>query len=253
MTSKSCSGISNVRENGDFTDFGILCGDERIDVHRVVISGRSPVLYRACTSRFSEATSRTYRIDDFPLAVVERMVEYMYTGNYSDPDESNTSGSDAEELPVLLLHTTMASLADKYDIEGLVALATKKYTEALKNDRDFEKFLDSVPEIYGMPAELSQPLRDAAVVFARREVREAVDSWKAWSKFEEVVRDCPQFSKEFLCSVIRNPLKPMLGYCGRCQDDKTKVPVEVLQCRCTKCGKGGATLESGEWENFVAW
>ncbi|RSL41129.1 hypothetical protein CEP54_015916 [Fusarium duplospermum] len=189
MAPKSCSGISNVLENGDFIDFGILCRDERIDVHRVVISGRSPVFYRACTSRFSEATSRTYRIDDFPLAVVERMVEYMYTGDYSNPDnESNTSEGDAEELPVLLLHTTMTSLADKYDIQGLVALATEKYTEALKNDKDFEKFLDSVPKVYDMPAELSQPLRDAAVDFARREVRKAVDSWKAWSKFEEVVK-----------------------------------------------------------------
>lgn len=44
---------SSVRENGDFTDFAILCEEEKIDVHRVIISGKSSVFYRACTSRFS--------------------------------------------------------------------------------------------------------------------------------------------------------------------------------------------------------
>lgn len=45
--------VSSVRANGDFTDFAILCEEERIDVHRVIISGKSSVFYRACTSGFS--------------------------------------------------------------------------------------------------------------------------------------------------------------------------------------------------------
>lgn len=175
------------------------------------------------------------------------MVEYMYTGDYSSPDEDSTSEDNADHLPVLSVHTAMASLADKYDIKGLVALATERYTNTLKNDPDFEKFLDSVADIYRMPAEASQPLRDAAVEFARREARTAVDSWKGWDKFQEVLSDCPQFSKEFLCSIIQRPVMPILGHCGRCQQSGTKVPVEVLQCRCTNCGKTGATLDPQEW------
>ncbi|KAI8711510.1 BTB domain-containing protein [Fusarium sp. LHS14.1] len=246
MTPKPNSGIANVRANGDFTDFAILCEEEKIDVHRVIISGKSPVFYRACTSRFSEATSRTYRIDDFPLAVVERMVEYMYTGDYSSPDEDSTSEENVNHVPVLSVHTTMASIADKYDIQGLVALATEKYANTLENDPDFEKFLDSVADIYCIPAEISQPLRDAAVEFARSAARTAVDSWKGWDKLQEVLSDCPEFSKEFLCSVIQRPVMPILGHCDHCQNWGTKGPVEVLQCRCTNCGKTGGTL--GPWE-----
>ena len=174
------------------------------------------------------------------------MVEYMYTGNYSDPDEDSSSEDNADQVPVLSVHTAMASLADKYDITGLVALATQKYTNSLENDPDFEKFLGSVANIYRMPAEVSQPLRDAAVEFARREARTAVDSWKGWDKFQEVLSDCSQFSKEVLCSVIQRPVMPILGHCGRCQNWGTKVPVEVVQCRCTNCGFLDATVEP--WE-----
>ncbi|UPK99717.1 hypothetical protein LCI18_010652 [Fusarium solani-melongenae] len=243
-----------VRENGDFTDFCILCEDERIYVHRVVISGQSPVFYRACTSGFSEATSRTYKIDDYPLAVVSRMVEYMYTGDYSDPDEESTAEDDTDagkELPVLFLHTAMAALADKYDTQGLIALATEKYTQCLAKDRDFTKFLDSVPNIYHMPEEVSQPLREAAVKFARAEIRTAMGHGGSWHAFQEALEGFPDFSKELLCSILLNPLMPLEGHCGQgCTGRGKTVSVEVLQCRCKECGKGGARIKTekrGPW------
>ncbi|KAI8652070.1 BTB domain-containing protein [Fusarium sp. Ph1] len=254
MTPKSYSGMANVRANGDFTDFAILCEEERIDVHRVIISGKSSVFYRACTSRFSEATSRTYTIDDYPLAIVSRMVEYMYTDDYSDPDKESTTEDNTDggkELPVLFLHTAMAALADKYDIQGLIALATEKYTKCLAKNRDFAKFLDSIPNIYHMPAEASRPLREAAVEFARAEIRTAMDHGDSWHAIQEVLDDFPDFSKELLCSVLLNPLMPLEGHCGQsCTGWGKRVSVEALQCRCKKCGKGGAritTEKRGPW------
>ncbi|KAJ4328126.1 hypothetical protein N0V84_001497 [Fusarium piperis] len=234
MIPQCSAGMAGVRENGDFTDFAIICEEEIINVHRVVISGKSSVFYRACLSKFSEATSRTYKIDDYPLAAVRRMVEYMYTGDYSDPDEGTTDEDDANKLPVLFVHTALASLADKYDIEGLMALVTEKYAKALKDDPDVAKFLDSVPEIYSMPAEPSQPLRDAAVDFARREARTAIDSWMGWAKFGEILDSFPQFSKELLCSLIWRPLRVSPEFCERCRG---------WDNLCIECGTGGSAGE----------
>src|SRR5690348_18501714 len=122
------------------------------------------------------------------------MVEYMYTDDYSDPDEESTTEDDTDggnELPVLFLHTAMAALADKYDIQGLISLATEKYTKCLANDRDFAKFLDSIPNIYRMPTEASQPLRQAAVEFARAEIRTAMNHGDSWHAIQEVLDDFP--------------------------------------------------------------
>lgn len=180
------------------------------------------------------------------------MVEYMYTDDYSDPEEESMTEEEStteddtdggKELPVLFLHTAMAALADKYDIQGLIALATEKYTKSLANDRDFANFLDSIPNIYHMPAEASQPLREAAVEFARAEIRTAMNQGGSWQAFQEALDDFPEFSKELLCSVLLNPLMPLEGHCGQgCTGWGKRVSVEVLQCRCKKCGKGGARL-----------
>ncbi|KAM0431342.1 hypothetical protein ACHAPT_005317 [Fusarium lateritium] len=240
--------MANIRENGDFVDFAFLCRGERINVHRVIICKKSPVFYR-------EAKSRTYKIDDYPFAAVQGMVEYLYTGDYSEPEEKSTAEDDAEAppihdadaLPVLSLHTAMVSMADKYDINGLASLAVERYTRHLEKDRNFERFLDSVPGIYNMPAVLSQRLRDAAVAFARAEVRGVMADWTGWAAFQEVLDEFPEFSKALLCSIIERPLA-LQGKCRNfyCKELNKNVPVEVLQCRCKKCGKGGASVDEDE-------
>lgn len=134
----------------------------------------------------------------------------MYTGDYSSPRDSSTSEDDDEEFPVLLVHTTVAMLADKYDVQGLISLAARKYGQALEEDGDFEKFLESVPDIYGMPTEPSKALRDVAVEFARREVWAVMTSRDVWDRLDETLERFPRFSKDLLGLMLHGP-PPMTG------------------------------------------
>ncbi|EWG54752.1 hypothetical protein FVEG_17385 [Fusarium verticillioides 7600] len=143
------------RESGEFTDFAFTCEGETIPIHRIIVCSQSTVFHRACTGMFKEASSGIYDLNDHPLQVVNRMVEYLYTGVYEVPDNAG-----------LLTHATMFTLADKYGIGGLQEFAGGEYLECLYrydkfNNQDFTR---SITEVYKVPREVSKNLRNAALV-----------------------------------------------------------------------------------------
>lgn len=172
--------------------------------------------------------------------MVQLMVDYLYTGDYSvDMDESITENTKCES-PALSTHAVMHSLGDKYDIEGLRNLSIQKYCSELQGSLSVTDFFSSIPYVYTLTPESSRDLRDPVLAFARNLlggegpttlgfVRDAVD---------ELYVECPEFVKELLYSLLQNPL---LGYCP-CTGPRDTVPVEARECRCRKCGKSGVSL-----------
>jgi speckle-type POZ protein len=169
--------------------------------------------------------------------MVRRMVDFFYTGDYTEEPEEEDTGED--EIPVLSVHAAMFALADKYNIEGLTVLSAKKYSENLTKNPDIFNFLLSIPEVYNSTPTSSRGLRDRALAFAREKLPEALTSSDAKEGFDEVTAETPEFINELLYSFIHSPL---MGYCIHCGSDKP-VPVEPLQCRCKQCGKGGASTK----------
>lgn len=126
-----------------------VCEGQTINVHKIIICGQSTVFQRACTGEFKvplaakytfmpankvqEASSGIYDMNDYPLDVVNGMVEYLYTGIYAVPDDAD-----------LLTHATMFTLADKYGIGGLQELASKKYLECLDESCNYHDFASSI-------------------------------------------------------------------------------------------------------------
>jgi hypothetical protein len=172
--------------------------------------------------------------------MVQLMVDYLYTGDYSLETDETDQEPDTYSDSSLSIHAIMYSIGDKYDIEGLRRLSTRKYCEALQRDLYINDFFASIPYVYALTPESSRDLRDPALAFARNVlsgdgpttlsiVREA---------FDELVIECPEFVKELLYSALQSPL---LGYCP-CSGPRNMVPVEAQQCRCRKCGKDGASL-----------
>jgi hypothetical protein len=72
------------------------------------------------TYKAQEASSGVYDLNDHPLRVVNRIVEYLYTGIYDVPDDAGR-----------LTHATMFVLADKYGIGRLQEFAGGEYLECL--------------------------------------------------------------------------------------------------------------------------
>ncbi|KAF5718243.1 hypothetical protein FMUND_5339 [Fusarium mundagurra] len=128
--------MQKARESGEFTDFALICNGQTINVHKIIICGQSTVFQRACSGKFKlllsdkhtfmaankvqEASAGIYDMYDHPLDVVNRMVEYLYTGAYEIPEDAD-----------LFTHASRFTLAGKYGIDGLQALTSKKYLECL--------------------------------------------------------------------------------------------------------------------------
>jgi len=161
--------------------------------------------------------------------MVRRFVDYLYTGNYK-------VGS-TDSCFALSVHATMFAFGDKYLIEGLKDLSVKKYSDVLDRETDTAAFLRSLPDVYTMTPESARGLRDKAVWFARERLAAAHCSPEITSVFEKVADDVPEFTKDLLTSFLQ---QPCVGRCWDCGRNKL-VAVDVLQSRCKKCGKGGAT------------
>ncbi|KAH7114703.1 hypothetical protein B0J13DRAFT_460057, partial [Dactylonectria estremocensis] len=203
----------------------------------IIICSQSPVFRAACTGSFKEASSQTYNMDSHPLPVVQRLVDYLYTGDYSE--KLNEADIDDEDHQCeLSFHAVMFALANKYDIEGLEALSAKKYAKELRKDSDVSNFLLSIPDVYNLTPGSSRGLRDLALEFAREKLGAFLTSTEAQDVFNDIADDNPEFIRELLSSFLRAPL---MGICFNCGHGKP-VPVEVLQCRCRECGKGGASI-----------
>ncbi|KAI6758667.1 hypothetical protein HG530_010907 [Fusarium avenaceum] len=228
------------RNDSESTDFTFTCQGRDIRVHKIIICINSLGITFITTNDHQEALSGTYDLTSDESDMVQLMVDYLYTGDYSletgEADEEPETYGDSS----LSIHAIMYSIGDKYDIEGLRHLSTKKYCEVLKGDLYINDFFSSIPYVYDLTPETSRDLRDPALAFARNVlsgdgpttlsiVREA---------FDELVIECPEFVKELLYSALQSPL---LGYC-ECSGPRNMVPVEAEQYRCRECGKGGASL-----------
>ncbi|KAF5581144.1 hypothetical protein FPCIR_10319 [Fusarium pseudocircinatum] len=250
--------MQKARESGEFTDFAFVCQGQTINVHKIIICAQSTVFQRACTGKFKvplavkdtfmpanktqEASSGTYDLNDHPLDVVNRMVEYLYTGTYEIPEDAD-----------LFTHASMFTLADKYGIGGLQALASKKYLECLDESCDYHDFASSISQVYKLPEETSKTLRVGALVMARENLGTALSATELGEVIDEFLYDCPEFARDLLKLSLRFPL---MGTCSNsaCESGGA-VPIEVLQCRCRKCGKGGASAGLGlrSWSKILEY
>ncbi|XEV01520.1 hypothetical protein FSHL1_006807 [Fusarium sambucinum] len=223
------------REAGDFTDFAFVCEGQTISVHKVIICTQSPVFRAACTGSFKEASSQVYNMDAYSLSTVQRMVDYFYTGDYAEESEQGFADDDIDHLSCLSIHVAMFALAHTYDINGLEVLSAKKYSRRLSQDQDVYSLFATIPDIYNLTPSSSRGLRDEVLSFARQKLPILLTNSSTKEAFDQLTDKSPEFIKELLDTFLRNPI---MGTCYHCNDKL--VPVEALQCRCMKCGKGGA-------------
>ncbi|EXJ58153.1 hypothetical protein A1O7_05578, partial [Cladophialophora yegresii CBS 114405] len=64
------------------SDFKITCKDAEFKVHRLAISGASPMLRAACNGAFEEATSGKIEFPDDDPVILARVIDFMCTSNY---------------------------------------------------------------------------------------------------------------------------------------------------------------------------
>ncbi|KAM5386330.1 hypothetical protein ACJA88_002480 [Fusarium oxysporum] len=105
--------MQKAQKAGQFTDFAFLCKGKKIPVHKIIIFAQSKVFNAACTSDFKEARSGVYDLSEYPLELVEMMVDYFYVGHYDNPIRVASKLS-------LSMHSSMLALADKKATKRLI-------------------------------------------------------------------------------------------------------------------------------------
>lgn len=171
------------------------------------------------------------------------MVDYMYTGEYGDwsaeaNEEANLRQEDGPCLSdSIVLHATMASLADMYLIDGMRNLAESRFKSALQKTTKACQLLDSVPDVYALEAEACKKFRKSIVLRMRLlTARGSNEGVTAYGR--DVMTRVPEFALDVATSFLH---EPVLGHCSACGEDEC-VPVLPLQCRCQRCHRGGARI-----------
>lgn len=80
--------------------------------------------------------------------------------DYESYDEDDVVG---EEESHLLLHTRVYSLAEKYDIPSLKALAQRKFEMAMACYYDSSEFAEAIEEVYCSTIDSDRGLRDVVL------------------------------------------------------------------------------------------
>ncbi|KAK4141204.1 uncharacterized protein C8A04DRAFT_39243 [Dichotomopilus funicola] len=158
--------------SGNYSDLTITCQGKSYRVHKAIVCPRSGFFTAACSGEFKAN-------DD--SEAVDAMINYIYCLNYdlnrADPSrvgEDRAAGTaafqeappdqtPASTRPDLLAHAKVFTLAEKYLISGLKALALQKFVASVSGGFDVDDFLDAVQQVYRSTLEEDGGLREIIV------------------------------------------------------------------------------------------
>lgn len=115
--------LAKTLEDEGSSDITVLCQDNSIRVHKLILSARSPVFKAMLTSDMVERTQGVIHIEDASVEVVRAMVRYMYTAKVEH---------DFDRIKELLV------LANKYQVLELVNYCSSRIFESLSEDNALE-------------------------------------------------------------------------------------------------------------------
>ena len=140
-----------------------------------------------------------------PLPLVRQLVEYFYTGEYDGAVKESNKNQDPPTSE-LQFHARMFLLADKYSIEGLKVLSSRKYCARLNRISGGEEFLNSIPDVYTLGFLSRKPLVDGVVKFARNHLRRYAVEASTRAIYDQVAAEVPEFVKDVLDVYLKTPL-----------------------------------------------
>ncbi|KAK4561424.1 hypothetical protein LTR86_004742 [Recurvomyces mirabilis] len=137
-------GVAELYENGDFTDFTILCGQHLFSVHKTVICAQSRYFRSACSEKFAEGSKNSIDLKatgsdnddggcDDPEAI-KLMVHFFYYAEYEAPSLSDWPiDQPISKRAVKTSNKTGLSSADAREV------AKKRKPKAPQSDEDDDR------------------------------------------------------------------------------------------------------------------
>ncbi|KAF4949830.1 hypothetical protein FGADI_8627 [Fusarium gaditjirri] len=90
--------LSTLLHSEKFSDMTIICGGRQFKAHRAVVCTQSPFFDKAMSGDYVESTSRSIELPEDDPDALERFLEFLYTGTYSDGVNSTWGKPSKEAL-----------------------------------------------------------------------------------------------------------------------------------------------------------
>ncbi|EXK33757.1 hypothetical protein FOXG_02915 [Fusarium oxysporum f. sp. lycopersici 4287] len=163
------------------SDVIVTCDGQEFKAHRVILSAHSKCFTKALNGDWKESSERKIDIKDFDPSVVEAMLRFIYSFEYS-----NTYGTSS-----MVFDAQMWQIADKYDIPALMAESKKKFEIAVTTGWSMDDFPMAVTIVYdsALPG-----LRDIVVETASNNI----DKLICKDGFCELMRATPHFTADLI-------------------------------------------------------
>ncbi|RLL94481.1 hypothetical protein CFD26_103110 [Aspergillus turcosus] len=203
--------------NPAYSDLSIICGDKVFPAHRIIICPQSKYFEDACKAKF-EGEKGEIKINDRDETLVEKMLQFVYTGDYTRDITPETQESvtlmhlfhivDAKEkktAPVIArashFHAQMYAQGDYFQIEGLKAKAKERFEKTFLNSSTKDSFAATVTEVYTSTAEDDRGLRDIVVQLTRNNLPQ-LRSGQNPILSDQLLKLVPQFMLDICVSAM---------------------------------------------------
>ncbi|KAI0996112.1 hypothetical protein K3495_g12069 [Podosphaera aphanis] len=144
---KLLSRISGLFNNQKYSDVTIKIYEVVFYAHQVVICTQSEYFEKAFRNGWQESIevgTKTIEFKEGSGAAYWRVLEYLYTGAYSD----HLSTDEFTDDPELLKDVRVYALADMFLIEDLKAISEAKFEKRIQNCQLDTPFIACVREVY---------------------------------------------------------------------------------------------------------
>jgi hypothetical protein len=179
-------------------------------------------------SAFQEEFEGTIKLGHQPYMLLEKLVQFFYSLDYSDVVPVDTG------ISPLQLHAKMFGLADEYDIPGLLHVAASKYSARCVDSWEPLEFLTSIPNVYdATPANVSLLRHTACMAIRKKLISDMLGEKAVAERYKQTVSENPEFATDLLQTYIESPL---YLHCSNCDSHQ---PIEVVRgwaSRCKSCG-----------------
>lgn len=193
MASSSSKGLiegtTSLLTEEKYSDLTITTLTGPFKVHKAIVCTQSKVLAAMCDGGFKETSTSILRLEHDDPATVERMITFLYTGNYDHGTNGKwefiLKGAKWFVGPMLEATTLVYSIADKYDIELLKALAKDKFELVASAACNCEEFAAVAAKVFNTTPDTDKGLRD----IVSRICAENIDTILACKTWNDVLTD----------------------------------------------------------------
>ncbi|KAK5170364.1 uncharacterized protein LTR77_004951 [Saxophila tyrrhenica] len=199
VTKQMTKGLQNVWANARYSDFTIGCGERKWKAHKVVVCSQSDFFHKACDGEFKEAQTGVVTLKEDDPNVVEVMLHFMYHFDYEDEGHGG--------LAPLMLNAYLFVMADKYQVDGLKALAKDKFLKRTTSQWNTSSFAEVISVAYSLDDRVTGVLRQILAGTVRDHAKDLFRK-QEFFEFREAALKHPQLLLDHSKSTAVNADEP---------------------------------------------